>query len=205
MLGVTYKTAWFMSHRIREAMGIDHTEKLEGTVQSDETYFGQKDVVVKRTKHGKAGHGSKMSVVSLINKGKSRSFHIDTATIQTVSKVLRENISNEAVLHTDESRLYKQVGQEFADHKTVKHTAGEYARGDVHVNGAENYFSIFKRGMRGVYHRCSEKHLQRYLHEFDFRYNTRDLTDFERSIKAIRNSEGKRLIYRAIKNQQTYS
>ena len=198
MLGVTYKTAWFMSHRIRESMNIDHDDTMgnsEEPVQADETYFGRKDVVVKRTKHGKPSHSSKMSVVSLVSKGKARSFHVDTATIESVSEILHENVSRDAELHTDESRLYTQVGADFKQHKTVKHSAGEYMKDGAHVNNAENYFSIFKRGMRGVYQRCSEKHLQRYLNEFDFRYNTRDITDFERGNKVFENAEGKRLTY----------
>lgn len=204
MVGVTYKTAWFMSHRIREAMGITYDEMMGGegeNVQADETYFGQKDVIVKRTKYGRPSHSSKMSVVSLVNKGKARTFHVDTANIETIRELLDKNVSKASELHTDESRLYTQVGQEFAEHKTVKHSAGEFVRDGAHVNNAENYFSVFKRGMRGVYQKCSERHLQRYLNEFDFRYNTRELDDFTRSVQAHKQAEGKRLTYKKVKEK----
>lgn len=202
MLGITYKSAWFMFHRVREGMSnsVNPNDPLLGeagdSVQADETYFGRKDVVVKRTIRGKPSHSSKMSVVSLISEGKSRTFHVDSANNATIRGLLDANVSRNAELHTDESPLYKAIGQEFVAHKTVKHTAGEFMRDGAHVNGAENYFSIFKRGMRGVYQKCSEKHLQRYLHEFDFRYNTRDVDDFTRSIIAHKQAVGKRLTYK---------
>ena len=203
MIGVTYKTAWFMFHRIREAMGgVDTNDPMGGdgeNVQADETYFGRKDVVVKRTIRGKPAHSSKMSVVALVGGGKARTFSVETANITTIKDILYNNVCKKTALHTDESRLYTKVGQEYADHKTVTHSRGEYARDGVHTNNAENYFSIFKRGMRGVYHRCSERHLQRYLHEFDFRYNTREMTDFERANKAHQNVENKRLTYNRVK------
>jgi len=175
----------------------------ENSIQADETYFGRKDVIVKRTKHGKAAHSSKMSVVALVSSGKARSFHIDNATIDSVRDLLDRHASKDAELHTDESRLYHAVGKEFAAHKTVRHSSKEYVRNNAHVNNAENYFSVFKRGMRGTYQRCSEKHLQRYLHEFDFRYNTRDLDDFKRAQKACEQAENKRLTYNAVKQSRT--
>jgi ISXO2-like transposase domain len=112
-----------------------------------------------------------------------------------VNKIVRDNIAREARLMTDESRLYIGVGKEFAAHETVTHSHGEYVRGDIHTNSVEGFFSIFKRGMRGVYQHCKEKHLHRYLAEFDFRYNTRKITDMERTIAAVRGGEGKRLTY----------
>jgi transposase-like protein len=197
MLGIAYKSAWFMCHRIREAMNELDPDPMGGggPVQADETYFGQKEVVTKRTKRGKAGHASKMSVVSLVSDGKSRTFHVDTANIESVRAILKKNVLPESTLYTDESRLYTRTGQEFAGHETVKHSAGEYWRDGVTTNNVENFFSIFKRGMHGVYHHCSEKHLQRYLTEFDFRYNSRDLSDGERAELAIKGAEGKRLMY----------
>lgn len=198
MLGVTYKSAWFMAHRIREAMNDSNPDPIGGkdkTVQADETYFGQKEKITTRTKRGKAGHSSKMSVVTLVSEGKARTFHVDRADIGTVREILLNNVKRETTLHTDESRLYTRTGQEFAAHETVKHTAGEYWRNGVTTNNCENYFSIFKRGMHGVYQHCSEKHLQRYLTEFDFRYNSRDLTDAERAVLAMKGAEGKRLMY----------
>lgn len=198
MIGVTYKTAWFMAHRIREAMNEDNPDTMGGegkSVQADETYFGKKDVVTKRTKHGKPSHSSQMSVVSLVSEGKSRTFHVDRADVKTVSEILKRNVHEDTNLYTDESRLYKSTGQDFNSHETVRHTAGEYYRNGVTTNNVENYFSIFKRGMKGVYQHCKEKHLQRYLNEFDFRYNSRDISDTERAELAIKGAEGKRLMY----------
>jgi hypothetical protein len=120
----------------------------------------------------------------------------DKANVQAIVSV---NVARESRLHTDESRLYTGADQRFASHETVKHTAFEYARGDVHTNTAEGYFSVFKRGMRGTYQHCAEKHLHRYLAEFDFRFNHRaalGFTDGERAALAIRNASGKRLTYR---------
>lgn len=198
MLGVTYKTAWFMAHRIREAMNDINPPPMGGngkSVQADETYFGKKEVVTKRTKKGKPSHSSQLSVVSLVSEGKALTFHVDRATVSSVYDILKKNVLQSSTLHTDESRLYTKNGKEFAKHETVKHTAGEYYRDGVTTNNCENYFSIFKRGMKGVYQHCSERHLQRYLSEFDFRYNTRDLKDDERAVLAIRGAEGKRLMY----------
>lgn len=200
MIGVTYKTAWFMFHRIRESMLDDAPAPIGGpgkSVQADETYFGTKDSKRGKQWSEKKGHSNKMSVVSLVSEGKARTFHVDTANITTVREILLKNVKPETELWTDESRLYSRVGKEFSDHKTVKHSAGEYVRNGAHVNNAENYFSVFKRGMKGVYQHCSEKHLQRYLTEFDFRYNSRDVSDFERAITAIKGAEGKRLTYRS--------
>lgn len=198
-LEVTYKTAWFMAHRIREAMdGDSDAPPMDGNVQADETYFGKKDVVTKRTKRGRPTHSNQMSVVSLITKDEARTFHVDRATVESVGEILRQNVSKDAHLHTDESPLYTRNGKDFAVHETVKHTAGEYVRGEVSTNKCENYFSIFKRGMKGIYHHCSEKHLQRYLNEFDFRYNNRTVSDSERYETALQNVIGKRLFYKFI-------
>lgn len=203
MIGVTYKTAWFMFHRIRESMLDLAPPPIGGpgeSVQADETYFGTKDAKRGKAWAEKKGHSNKMSVVSLVSKGRARTFHVDTANIATVSEILLKNVDQAAELHTDESRLYIRVGKEFAAHKTVRHSAGEYVRQGVHVNNAENYFSVFKRGMKGVYQHCSEKHLQRYLTEFDFRYNSREMADFQRAELAMKGAEGKRLTYRGTKN-----
>jgi transposase-like protein len=198
MIGVTYKSAWFMAHRIREAMNESNPDQMGGDgkfVQADETYFGKKEIVTKRTIRGKPSHSSQLSVVALVSEGKARTFHVDRATIESVGDIIRTNVSAETTLHTDESRLYTRIGKEMSGHETVKHTAGEYYRDGVTTNNCENYFSIFKRGMKGIYQHCSEKHLQRYLSEFDFRYNSRSLTDGERAILAIKGAEGKRLMY----------
>lgn len=198
-LEVTYKTAWFMAHRLREAMKSGGLPPIGGegeTVQVDETYFGTIDALRGKTWAEKKGHSKKMSVVTLVNKGKARTFHVETANAETIHRILRENVRPETTLHTDESRLYKRAGREFAGHESVHHAKGEYVRGNVHINTAENYFSVFKRGMRGVYQHCSEKHLQRYLNEFDFRYNRREISDSERSDMALMGIVGKRLTYR---------
>lgn len=209
MLGVTYKTAWFMSHRIRESM-IDSTPGPMGgpdkSVQADETYIGKKSGPAPTvttsgrpfTKSGKAGGSHKNAVVSLISDGKARTFHVDRADAHTVREILVTNVSRDTKLYTDESKLYVKVGAEFANHETVRHSAHEYYRNGVTTNNVENYFSIFKRGMKGVYQHCSEKHLGRYLTEFDFRYNHRDIEDHERALEAHKGAEGKRLTYRRI-------
>lgn len=202
-LGVTYKTAWFMAHRIREAMKPSDDTPMGGeggAVEADETYFGSKNVIRKRTKRGKASHSSKRSVVALVERnGKARSFHVHRADQETVKGIVRKNVSREANLHTDESRLYNDMEGRFASHSRVKHSAGEYVRGDAYTNTVEGYFSIFKRGMKGVYQHCGEQHLHRYLAEFDFRYNSRialGFNDTDRATSALKAIEGKRLTYR---------
>ena len=128
-----------------------------------------------------------------------RSFHVENADKGTVARIVTENISRESRLHTDESRLYHGADKNFASHETVTHSAKEYARGDVHTNSAEGFFSIFKRGMKGNYQHCAEKHLHRYLAEFDFRYNNRiklGVDDVARTDRALLGIVGKRLTYR---------
>jgi hypothetical protein len=209
-LGVTLKTAWFMSHRIREAMRTVGLGPLGGEgeiVEADETYFGQQEERRPSpqrkgrpyTKGGKSGPSGKRAVVSLVERGGAvRSFNPAYADGESVNKIVRDNIARESRLHTDESRLYMGVGKEFAAHETVTHSHDEYVRGDVHTNSVEGYFSIFKRGMKGVYQHCKEKHLHRYLAEFDFRYNNRirlGVDDVERTARAIQGIVGKRLTY----------
>ena len=209
-LGVTYKSAWFMHHRIMEAMregGLD-LPPMGGAgkvVEADETYFGKFDVPNTKTTSGrpftKRGKtANKRAIVSLVERGgKVRSFHVPRANLETVTKIVRDNIHHETRLHTDESHLYRSVGEIFADHETVKHSVGEYARGDVNTNSVEGYFSVFKRGMRGVYQHCGEKHLHRYLAEFDFRFNRRTAlgyTDEMRTTEAVQGAVGKRLTYK---------
>ncbi len=169
-------------------------------MEADETYFGDKDRVTKRTKRGKSGLASKRAVVSLVERGgKVRTFHVERATKESVREVIVRNVSRKSTLHTDESRLYVELGTEFAAHKSVRHSANEYVRGIVHTNTVEGYFSIFKRGMKGIYQHCGEAHLHRYLAEFDFRYNNRKalgIEDAERAANAIKGAEGRRLTYR---------
>jgi transposase-like protein len=212
-LGCQYNTAWFMFHRVREAMrrgGLD-VPPLGGDgkiVEADETYFGDipEAAQPRLTSRGKPfskrrtrGAGRKRVVVALVERGGSvRSFSVPMATMDSVGKIVSENLARETRLQTDESPLYKRIGKEFASHETVTHADKEYARGDVTTNTVEGYFSIFKRGMRGVYQHCAEKHLHRYLAEFDFRYNYRaslGYNDTDRTIAAVRGGEGKRLTY----------
>jgi transposase-like protein len=203
VLEITYKSAWFLAHRIREAMRSGDLAPVGGegkTVEVDETYFGDKDVITKRTKRGKASHSSKRSVVALVERGgEVRSFHAERADKATVNRIVGDNIARETDIRTDESRLYADVASNFASHETARHASGEYVRGDVHTNTIEGYFSIFKRGMKGVYQHCGEKHLHRYLAEFDFRYNNRvalGCHDGERATRAMSGIVGKRLTYR---------
>jgi transposase-like protein len=208
-LGITYKTAWFMAHRIREAMregGLVPPMGGEGgIVEADETYFG--NVETPRVSPRRAGRpfihkgksGQKRAIVALVERGgRVRSFHPGVADAHNVAAIVSDNIARETRLMTDESRLYVKVGASFVSHETVRHSAGEYARGDVNTNSVEGYFSIFKRGMRGVYQHCKEKHLHRYLAEYDFRYNYRvklGYNDTDRMFEAIKGVEGKRLTY----------
>jgi transposase-like protein len=209
-LGCEYNTAWFLHHRVMEAMrrgGLD-IPPMGGPgkiVEADEAYHGNieaprpsKQRKGRPYKNRKRGVGDKRAIISLLDReaGNVRSFHVPTADADTVAKIVRENVHAETRLHTDESRLYAKVGAEFAAHETVNHSANEYARGDVTTNTVEGYFSIFKRGMRGNYQHCAEKNLHRYLAEFDFRYNTRTITDGERAVLAVQGGEGKRLTYR---------
>ena len=206
-LGITYKTAWFMAHRIREAMTDPKRGPLGGggkIVQADETYTGNS----KRAKSYKKGLRHKRSVVALVEpKGKARVFHVKTATAETVREILVTNVDRKSELHTDESRLYTETGKEFADHKTVRHgwnQRGVYVGPEGQTtNYVENFFGNFKKGLKGVYGFCSEQHLQRYLTEFEFRYNNRSalgVTDGERAVTALQGAEGKRLTYRQAKS-----
>jgi len=196
-LGLTVKTAWFLSHRIREAMREgDLTPFGEGggAVEVDETYIGRKA----GTPLPKGGWGHKMTVLGLIdrNSGKSRFFHVDGG--KEIQGIVLDNLSREARLMTDEHVMYRKIGREFAEHGSVMHYNKEYVRGDVTTNTIEGAFSIFKRGMRGVYQHCREKHLHRYLAEFEFRYSHREahgIDDKARADLILSRIVGKRLTY----------
>src|SRR5882724_5055428 len=203
MLGVTYKSAWFMAHRIRYAMEQPpFARPLEGVVEADETYVGGKERNRKRQdKQKKTGRGTnKTPVVALVERGgEVRSFRMANVTGLELKGAIRRNVSRDARIMTDSFKSYRGLGKEFASHEYVSHSDGEYVRGDVHTNTAENYFSILKRGIDGVYHHVSEAHLGRYLAEFDFRYNNRSrlgVDDPERTERAIKGIVGKRLTYR---------
>jgi transposase-like protein len=199
MLGVTYQTAWFMTHRIREAMragGFLPPMGGEGAVvEADETFIGRKKGMPKRR-----GYAHKHAVLSLVERGgKVRSFHVDGTKAADVVPIIKENVARETRMMTDEAGQYGQLKKHFASHEAVHHGADEYVRGDVHTNTVENYYSVFKRGMKGVYQHCSEKHLHRYVAEFDFRHNNRSklgVEDAQRRALVIQGARGKRLMYR---------
>jgi len=225
MLGFgSYRTAWFMLHRIREAMAErGSVQKLGGDgsggiVEADETYFGSVKAVpgltIKGNRRGRTktgpGPAAKRAVVALVERGgQARVFHVQSADQQTVANIVRENVEKSARLHTDESRLYPKVGREYAAHETVKHTAGEYARYDegvvVHTNTAEGFFGLFKKSMTAVYQHCDEKYLHRYLSEYEFRFNHRVKLGFDdkaRAAVALKRTVGRRLTLRQPKNAQ---
>lgn len=193
-LGITYKSAWFLMHRIREAMK-DDGGPLGGpgaVVEADEAFVGGK----KRNRlSGKVA--PKKKVLALVERdGRARSFHIANIHANTIRGALVTNVHRASTLMTDEANAYRTVGKEFADHGHTLHAARVFAKGDAHSNSAENFFSILKRGVIGTYHHMSAAHMHRYLVEFDFRYSTRKLNDAERAAEAVKGARGKRLLYR---------
>jgi transposase-like protein len=204
VLDCQYKTAWFMAHRIREAMRSGDLAPLGGTggvVEVDETFIGREPRKAK-----KRAYHHKMKVLTLVDREtkQARSMVVDNLRPATIAPILRENMTREARLATDEAGHYLHIGREFAEHGVVRHGREEYAVGDIHTNTIEGYFSIFKRGMKGVYQHCGKQHLHRYLAEFDFRYNHRaalGVRDSERAEKALRGVKGKRLTYRGTDRQ----
>lgn len=205
-LGVTYKTAWFMAHRIREAMNPADPAPLGGegkVVEVDETYVGGKESNKHANKRlAKYDHlGGKQAVLTLVERdGRARSFHVPRVTAKTLRPIIVKTADRASHLMTDGARMYPALGKEFAAHSAVDHAAGEYVRmGFHHSNTVENYFSILKRGVIGTFHHVSEAHLARYLAEFDFRYSHRSglgIEDTERTNEVLRNVGGKRLTYR---------
>ena len=204
VLGVTYKTAWFMEHRIREAMRSGDLAPFGGNggaVEADETFIGNDRTIKPKGEKKGRGYHHKHKVLALVDRetGKARTMVVDDLKAGTLAPILRENIVKEARLMTDEASYYTKVGGEFAEHGVVHHGKGEYGRGDTHTNTVEGYFSIFKRGMKGVYQHCAKRHLHRYVAEFEFRYNHRSalgVEDHQRAKAALTNARGKRLTYR---------
>ena len=199
MLGLSKKTAWFVCHRIRESLrDSKFDEPLGGKnkiVEADETYVGGK------ARNRKGRIPPKEAVFALVEReGKVRSFHVQSVSAKTLRRILFTTASRESYLMTDEATTYTSAGRGFAGHGTVNHSIQEYVRGGFwHTNTVENYFSIMKRGITGVYHHVSQQHLKRYLAEYDFRYNEREalgVSDAERMAKAIPGIVGKRLTYR---------
>ncbi len=207
-LGITYRSAWFMAHRVRECMrtgGLAPMGSGGKVVEGDETFIGRK----KGVRKPKSGFAHKNVVLTLVERGgKARSFHVDSTRAADVVPIVRKNVAREAKFVTDEASHYWEVGRDFARHDAVNHGLDEYARYErnkdgseyvIHTNTVEGYYSIFKRGMKGVYQHCDEKHLHRYLAEYDFRYNHRSAlgyNDGERAALAIKSADGKRLTYR---------
>jgi transposase-like protein len=205
VLQITYKAAWFLSHRIREALRDGSLAPMGGSgsiVEIDETFIGRKPDVEARP--GWVHH--KHAVLTLVERGGAvRSFHIESATKENIVPIIRANLDRESHVMTDEAARYAKLGDEFAKHDAVDHSRGEYGYRDrktgvsVNTNTIEGYYSIFKRGMKGVYQHCGEKHLHRYVAEFDFRYNNRSargVEDQARTMKALEGVVGKRLTYK---------
>ncbi len=208
VLGITYKSAWFLTHRIRECMRDGALAPFGGnggTVEVDETFIGTKH---KKSKTAR-GYAHKNAMLTLVDRNtkKAKSIVVDDIKKDTLVPILRENIAKEAVIYTDEAKQYTHLGREFADHDFTTHSKGEYVKREkpqVHTNTVEGFYSIFKRGMKGVYQHCGKQHLHRYAAEFDFRYNNRTangVDDVERGQIALRGVVGKRLTY-AIPDQK---
>ncbi|WP_374425346.1 IS1595 family transposase [Paracoccus sp. (in: a-proteobacteria)] len=199
VLEITHKSAWFMSHRIREALRSDDAVNFGsggGVVEVDETFIGTKQKKAK----GARGYAHKNAMLSLVDRttGRAKSIVVDNVTKATLLPILRENIAREATVYTDEAKQYTGIDNDFAEHDFTTHSKGEYGRGVVHTNTIEGYFSIFKRGMKGVYQHCGKKHLHRYAAEFEFRYNNRSgngVKDVERGMIVLSEARGKRLTY----------
>lgn len=196
MLGVTYKSAWFMTHRIREAMTSGNTGLLGsggGTVEVDETYWGNNG----KQRKGARGYQHKMKVVSLVERGgEKRSMVVPAVTGKTLREVLNKHVCKSAHLMTDEHSGYTKAGREYASHGVTRHSVGQYVDGINHSNTVESSFSLLKRGLIGTFHHVGEQHLQRYVTEFDFRWNRRKLCDAERRDSLLTQIGGRRVTYR---------
>jgi transposase-like protein len=204
MIGVTYKTLWFMCHRLREAMIIDTADKLGGEyrpVEIDETYWGNKG----RDYWGKRGWSHKMKIVSIVERdGQKRSFHVQEVNAKTITPLLKKNIHADSRIMTDEAKVYVRLNQHFYSHESVNHSKREYARDDVTTNTVEGSFSSVKRAFYGIFHSVSSKHLQRYLNELDFKWNHPGKSRaacIERVKATLKGAEGKRLKYRDLVGQ----
>ncbi len=208
ILGVSLQSAWFLSHRIREAMKDLKMDPMGGeteVIEADETHIGGSEKnkhLSKRSRHGRhvAGGVGKATTVSLVHRrGRVRSFHLPEVNSGNIREILNKRTDPKSWLATDEAPHYRRADRDFAAHGAVRHSQGEYVRGGVHTNTVENFFSILKRGITGCYFHVSEEHLHRYLAEFDFRYSNRSglgVEDNERMVRMVDGVVGKRLTYR---------
>jgi transposase-like protein len=203
VLGITYKSAWFLTHRIRECMRSGDFAPMGGNggeVEVDETFIGNdRSIKPKGEKKGR-GYAHKHKMLTLVDRNtrRAKSIVVDDLKASTLVPILQENIDREAVIYTDEAGQYRHLSRDFDGHDFVRHGQGEYGRGTVHTNTVEGFYSIFKRGMKGVYQHCGKRHLHRYAAEFDFRYIHRvanGVDDAERGQIALRSAVGKRLTY----------
>ena len=205
----SYRTAWFMAHRVREAMADRDPEPLGGkgkTVEIDETFIGKPDQTFVSGKgwQGKRGTATKRKVLTMVERGgRAISVKVEDLTVRTLKTVIGKHVVLDSTLNTDEAQFYKPIGKRFAEHQAVNHSAEEYVRREggklTTTNTVEGFFGVFKRGMTGVYQHCGETHLQAYLNEFDFRYSNRSalgVEDTDRAVRAVKGAEGKRLTYR---------
>ena len=208
MTGLTYKSAWFMTHRIREAMAergfLPPMGGEGGIVEIDETFIGKKEGMPVRR-----GYAHKHAVMTLVERGpagaRARSFHVEGTAAADLLPIIKAHVNSGTHVMTDEAGQYTHLGKHSTEHDYVTHSKGEYGRGPIHTNTVEGFYSVFKRGMIGVYQHCGEQHLHRYVAEFDFRYSTRSklgVEDAERATKAIKGAVGKRLTYKKPRGEQ---